>query len=144
MVNNKKIMFNLGLFVFIIVIIIVIFITIKYMNTDIDNFYTITPLFSFNANNLSNVSFYNSVSQLTVSLPTKQTDTNGYEYINFNNTFYGINKISIPSATNKNITIECVFKYTGGNGSILNNLGQLNNNDWNNSYLERCIIDFII
>jgi hypothetical protein len=95
-------------------------------------------IFKFDSNNLSNITFYNTATNAQVNAPQTQTDTNNFKYINFNNTIHGINSNPLLEADNKNITIECVFKYNGKTGSILNNIGQNKNNvrHYNDSFIE--------
>jgi hypothetical protein len=94
------------------------------------------PIFKFDANDMSNIIF-------TGGVPLMETDQQTqYNYINVNNTFYGVSNTSITNADNKNITIECVFRYTGGTGVILSNLGQRQiNTGYHASFIEVSEID---
>ena len=95
-----------------------------------------SPIFKFDPDDLSNITF-------TGTVPSMETDEQiNFNYVNFNNTFYGISSAAIANADNTNITIECVFRYTGGTGVILTNLGQRPiNTGWHNSFIEVSEID---
>jgi len=90
-----------------------------------------SPIFKFDPNNMSNITF-------TGGTPLMKTDIQtNFNYVTFNNTFYGVSSSSITSADNRNITFECVFRYTGGTGVILANIGQRQiNTGWHNSFIE--------
>ena len=95
-----------------------------------------SPIFKFDPNDMSNITF-------TGGTPLMETDDQtNFNYVNFNNTFYGVSSSSITTADNKNITIECVFRYTGGTGVILANIGQRQiNTGWHDSFIEVSEID---
>jgi hypothetical protein len=103
------------------------------------------PRFKFDPNNLSNVIFNNNPN---IGPIKKLDNNNGYPYIEFNgntntiNNLYAVTNNPIKKAdntalVNTDITIECIFQYTGGTGTILSGLGSPEiNSGWHQSYIE--------
>jgi len=90
-------------------------------------------IFTFDSNDMKNITFTFTGGE--VPQPVMKKDI--FNYVTFNNTFYGVSSNPIIFANNTNITIECVFRYTGGTGVILANIGQRQiNTGWHDSFIE--------